>query len=76
MISFTADRVPLWCSQLSFICSPYKDTVGMSEYIGPSDLMIMNNKLERIYKESVWPNLKHYLEICQGGLKKITKNSS
>jgi hypothetical protein len=75
--SFTADRVPLWCRQLSFICSPYKDADSTSKYsIGPNDLMIVNNRLERIFKESVWPNLRHYLEICQGGLKKSTKNSS
>jgi hypothetical protein len=74
--SFTADRVPLWCSELSFICSPYKDAVSISKYIGPNDFMIVNNGLEKICKESVWPNLRYYLEICQGGLKKSTKNLS
>jgi len=38
--------------------------------------MTVNNKLERICKESVWPKLRHYLEICQGGLKKGAKSSS
>jgi hypothetical protein len=35
--------------------------------------MVMNNELERMWKEVFWPNLNYYLGIGLEGLRKTTK---
>jgi hypothetical protein len=72
--SCSTDRDPLWCRQVLFIFIPYKDAVGISEYIGLKDLMIMNNKLEIICKESMWPNLRHISKFVRRNALRIHEN--
>jgi hypothetical protein len=36
----------------------------------------MNDELERMWKEEVWPNSRGYPIICLEGLRKNTKNLS
>lgn len=44
-------------------------SVAQSQY-----QMLVNTELGRTWKETLWPNLRHYCSICQKGLWKTTTN--
>jgi hypothetical protein len=47
----------------------------ISDYIASNERMIVNNELERMWKEAVVAQLRYYPGICLEGLRKTTKTS-
>jgi hypothetical protein len=39
-----------------------------------NDCIIVNNELERMWKEAVWPSLRYYPDMYLEELRKTTKN--
>jgi hypothetical protein len=56
--------------------SLFNDFINNSAYVVLNNLMTVNNKLERMWKERSCPSLKQYPDISQEELRKITRNRS
>jgi hypothetical protein len=44
-------------------CSLFYAAVNDADYIALNDQMMVNNKLERIWKELSWPNVRYFASI-------------
>jgi hypothetical protein len=55
-----------------FICGLFNNNISISDYTTPNDRMIMNNELERLWKQ-LWPNSRYYPGFCQKHWWKLQK---